>query len=204
MAYKTPESIKECIQSFKKLPGVGERSAMRNILHMLAWSEDDIIQFAHSISKLLHLGQCQKCGVYCAETEKVCSLCESEERKSQKTLCVVESFTDFMAIENSEKFGGVYHILGNVLNPLLGIGPEELKISKLVNRVKEEKIGRVILAINPTVEGEATCSFLYETLNSYCVVERIGFGMPIGGSLEFLDAQTISTALQNRKPMSSI
>ena len=128
-------------------------------------------------------------------------MCSDEFRKKEKLICVIEGFNDYMAIENSGQFEGQYHCLGGVLNPLLGVGPDDLEIESLVRRVKEEKIENIILAINPSLEGQATCAYLNEILSDHSKVERIGFGMPIGGSLEFLDAQTISTAIANKKEM---
>ena len=116
-------------------------------------------------------------------------------------MCIVESVTDLMAIEKSERYQGVYHILGGVLNPLLGIGPAELKIDKIKARIIESNIKNVILAVNPSVEGDATSSYLREILPEDVQVDRIGFGIPMGGSLEYLDSMTIVKALENRKKM---
>jgi recombination protein RecR len=126
-------------------------------------------------------------------------ICQDEFRESQKSLCIVETASDLMAIEKSGNFKGLYHILGGVLNPLLGIGPEELKLDELKHRIVAKEIQEVILAINPSVEGDATCSYLKMILPADVRVERIGFGVPIGGSLEYLDPMTITKALENRK-----
>ncbi len=200
MGYKTPEVIKSAIEAFKKQPGVGERSAMRNVLHVLKWNPAEIKTYADTIARLTELNVCRTCRTFC-DTDQ-CSLCVDEERKNSKILCVVESFTDFLAIERSEKFKGLYFILGGVLNPLLGVGPNDLNFDLLKERINEEGIEHLILAINPSLEGEATCSYLKELLSPHCIVERIGFGVPLGGSLEYLDPQTISTALDNRTLMS--
>ena len=113
-------------------------------------------------------------------------------------MCVVESINDLMAIERSNEYSGIYHVLGGVLNPLLGIGPEQLGIQKIVDRVEQYEIKTVVLAVNPSVEGDATCSYIKQLLKDVHV-DRIGFGVPIGGSLEYLDPLTISKALENRK-----
>jgi len=195
-----PKEIEQTIEKFKLLPGVGEKSAMRNILHLLKLGVDEVIEFSNVLKELANINQCDSCGIY--SEVKECAVCQSESRKNSKVLCVVENFNDFLAIEKGGEFNGLYHCLGGVLNPLLGVGPEDLAISKLTNRVKELNIENIILAINPTLEGQATCSYLREVLGDSCVVERIGFGMPMGGSLEYLDSKTISTAMQNKTRMS--
>ena len=116
-------------------------------------------------------------------------------------MCIVESISDCMAIEKSGQYRGVYHILGGVLNPLLGVGPDELSIDHLMKRIADEEIREIILAINPSVEGDATCSYIRQLVGSTIAVERIGFGIPMGGSLEYLDAMTIGKAIENRKKM---
>ncbi len=128
-----------------------------------------------------------------------CAICEDSSRQSAKVICIVENVSDLMAIEKSGNFKGIYHILGGVLNPLLGVGPDELRMDELRSRIIEKEIEEVILAINPSVEGDATCSYFKTLLPESVRVERIGFGVPIGGSLEYLDPMTITKALENRK-----
>jgi recombination protein RecR len=143
--------------------------------------------------------KCDKCGLYLDGDE--CMICSSEKRQSSSTICVVEGMTDCMAIEASEQYFGLYHILGGVLNPLLGIGPDELGLDRLTDRVKQESIKNVILAVTPSVEGDATCAYIKSELSNDVKVERIGFGIPMGGSFEYLDSLTIMKALENRKRM---
>jgi recombination protein RecR len=193
-----PQAIKELVDSFSKLPGVGGKTALRQSLNILNWRDEDIQSFSKSLKEVSNIKFCSECGIF--SDYDICSICSSEKRKSESSLCVVENFSDMMAIENSNQFKGVYHILGGVLNPLLGVGPEQLKISFLKERVESLDIKTIILAINPSVEGDATCSYIRESLgNDNLNIERIGFGMPMGGSLEYLDPLTISKALENRK-----
>lgn len=131
--------------------------------------------------------------------EQLCNICLNESRQSVGSLCVVENASDLLAIEKSGTFKGVYHILGGVLNPLLGVGPDELKMDDLREKIIKKEIQEIILAINPSVEGDATCSYLKSILPQTVQVDRIGFGVPIGGSLEYLDPMTITKALENRK-----
>lgn len=195
---KLPESIEEVVKSFTKLPGVGEKTAFRQAMSMVGWEREDLDQFSRAVEALSEVGSCEACGVF--SDEKVCSICANEERKSSGVICVVENVGDLLAIEKSSQFKGVYHILGGVLNPLLGIGPQQLRMDTLQKRVKEINAQTIILAVNPSVEGDATCSYIKQILGDVNV-ERIGFGIPMGGSLEYLDSLTISKALENRKQL---
>jgi recombination protein RecR len=192
-----PEVIKNAVSALTKLPGVGEKTAFRMVLNMTHWKADELNLVGSSITSLKGLKLCTQCGMF--SDEDICSICIDEHRISQKTMCIVENATDLMAIEKSGNYNGLYHILGGVLNPLLGIGPEELGMDVLKERIVHNEFINVILAINPSVEGDATCSYLKMILPQGIKIERIGFGVPIGGSLEFLDPMTITKALENRK-----
>ncbi len=195
---KLPESLQDVVKSFAKLPGVGEKTAFRQAMSMIHWEVEDLELFAKSVSALQSIGYCDGCGVF--SDDQYCSVCSSDERKENGVICVVENISDLLAIEKSNQFKGVYHILGGVLNPLLGIGPEQLRLKELAQRVESLETKTVILAVNPSVEGDATCSFIKQSLKGINV-ERIGFGIPMGGSLEYLDSLTISKALENRKQL---
>jgi recombination protein RecR len=199
---ETPQPIQNFVKTFSRLPGLGPKTALRYALYILGKGEADINDFTDAISELKQMRKCLNCFSYNDQEEKdVCSICANEERKNKGLLCVVENFKDLIAIENTSRFEGTFHVLGGVLNPLMGIGPNELAIKELVERVKKESVQQIILALNPSVEGDATCSYLNDLLKDRCQVERIGFGIPMGGSLEYLDNQTILTALENRKTM---
>lgn len=193
-----PSRIQTAIENFAKIPGVGNKTAMRQILQMCNWEKIDLNEFGRSIVELGELKKCEQCGFY--SEESICSICSDNRRVGNRVICVVESISDCLAIEKSETFNGVYHILGGVLNPLMGIGPDELGIDKLIDRIKTN-FDSVILAVNPSVEGDATCSYIKEHIPETINVDRIGFGIPMGGSLEYVDALTISKALENRKKM---
>ena len=192
-----PEVIKNAVEALTKLPGVGEKTAFRMVMSMTHWKTQELSSVGNSLINLKNLKLCSECGMFA--DDELCSICQDGNRQSPKTLCVVENASDLMAIEKSGNFRGLYHILGGVLNPLLGIGPDELKMDELKNRIIEKEIQEVILAINPSVEGDATCSYFKTLLPEAIQVERIGFGVPIGGSLEYLDPMTITKALENRK-----
>ena len=132
---------------------------------------------------------------------EVCAICSDSSRNTSGIICIVETISDCIAIEKSDEYRGMFHILGGVLNPLMGIGPDELNVDKLLARVKTENIEALILAINPSVEGDATCSYLKQVMPTTVKIDRIGFGIPMGGCLEHLDSMTINKALENRKTM---
>jgi recombination protein RecR len=192
-----PEKLLKTVKQFSRLPGVGEKTALRQTLILTKWQKDELVQFAEAINGLSELNHCHKCGMYCDET--LCKICSDQHRSHASVMCVVESVTDCLAIERSGTFKGKFHILFGVLNPLLGIGPDEIHLDKLFDRIKEESIQEIILAINPSVEGDATSSYIRQMIPSGVNVERIGFGIPMGGSLEFVDSLTISKALENRR-----
>lgn len=192
-----PPILIEAISQFGKLPGIGEKTATRQTLFLSNWERDDLLKFGESIKSLAALKHCEDCGLF--SEENLCAVCLSEERKVSGTICVVESITDAMAIERTGHHKGLLHVLGGVLNPLMGVGPEQLSVKKLLERIETYNIEEVILAINPSMEGDATCSYLKMSFPSHLAVERIGFGIPIGGSLEYLDSLTIGMALTNKK-----
>lgn len=192
-----PEVIKNAVEALTRLPGVGEKTAFRMVMSMTNWKGAELESVGNALISLKNLELCQECGMF-SEGE-FCSVCADDSRQDTKVLCVVENASDLMAIEKSGNYRGVYHILGGVLNPLLGVGPDELKMDELRGRIIEKDIQEVILAINPSVEGDATCSYFKTLIPETVRVERIGFGVPIGGSLEYLDPMTITKALENRK-----
>lgn len=196
---KYPLALEKLVKSFSNLPGVGEKTALRQAMHVVKWPYQDIKDFSDALSMLGDISYCKECGVF--SDDEICSICSDSKRDNEASLCVVESITDLMAIENSNQYKGLYHILGGVLNPLLGVGPDQLRINKLHARVIEKNIKTIILAINPSVEGDATCAYIRQIISDDVDIQRIGFGMPMGGSLEFLDPLTISKALENRKSL---
>jgi recombination protein RecR len=194
-----PEKILQAVEQFRKIPGIGEKTALRQSLLLTNWEDADLLQFGQSIKELAELKKCEQCGMFAEGA--ICHICENYSRSGAKIICVVESISDCLAIERGGEFKGLYHILGGVLNPLMGIGPDELKIDRLVTRVSKLGIENLVLALNPSVEGDATCSYIKNSLPENISVDRIGFGIPMGGSLEYLDSMTISKALENRKRM---
>jgi len=194
-----PETLLNVIDQLSKIPGVGDKTATRQTLVLAKWSAEDLVAFGEAMKNLAHLKSCQECGMY--SDSDTCEICSNTDRAHGGSICVVEHVTDCLAIERSGNYHGLYHILGGVLNPLMGIGPDELKIEDFVKRVKRLEVESVILAVNPSVEGDATCSYIKQVLPDTIEVDRIGFGIPMGGSLEYLDTMTIAKALENKKKM---
>jgi recombination protein RecR len=199
-----PNELKALIQSFSHLPSVGQRTGVRYAMNVLQWSKEKRQEFAQRLLELENLQNCEQCGVFISDDINSCQICNDLNRQSLSSLCVVENYQDYLAIERGHHFKGLYHLLGGVLNPMLGIGPEQLKLGSLVERVKTLKIQHVLLALNSSMEGDATSSYLVEVLSPYCEIERIGFGVPMGSHLEYLDSQTILSALENRKKITRI
>ncbi|MDA9793166.1 recombination mediator RecR [Bacteriovoracaceae bacterium] len=191
-----PEKIKSAVNEISRLPGVGRKSALRQVMNILKWERNAVEQFSQNIIELSSIQYCKECNLFCEND--ICTICSNSLRQNS-ALCVVEGITDLIAIENSGTYSGKFFILGGVLNPLAGIGPEDIKIDVLTNIIKTREVRELILAVNPSVEGDATCSFIKSLVDDSVSVERIGFGIPIGGNLEYLDPLTISKALENKR-----
>ena len=194
-----PEKIINVANSFEKLPGIGPKTAMRHALCLADWSGSDVKDFFESIGNIQNLRKCAECGFF--SEDMLCNGCRLENDDREGVMCVVESIIDCLAIDKSRQYRGYYHVLGGTLNPLLNVGPDQLNLKGLTERIVRRKIHNVILALNPSVEGDATCAYIRELLPGGLKVDRIGFGIPIGGSLEYLDPMTISKALENRQAM---
>ena len=190
--------LEKLVQALKRLPGVGEKTATRYAFYVLNASGEeiqDLIRAVKDVKQKLRL--CSTC-FHLTDTDP-CEIC-SDPRRDTTRLLVVETPLDLMAVEKTGNFRGVYHVLHGVLSPLDAIGPHDIRLSELQERVKTGTITEVILALNPTVEGEATATYIGERLKDPSVkVSRIAYGIPIGGSLEYTDPLTLSRALENRK-----
>ena len=196
---KLPEKILNASEMFSKVPGIGEKTALRNVINMTKWTKEELLEFSAAMSDIATINNCEECGAF--SDEELCSICTDVHRKESQQMCVVEGITDCLAIERSGEYRGLYHILGGVLNPLMGVGPDSLRLNKLAERIKEKNITNIILAISPSVEGDVTCNYIKDLLSEDVEVTRIGFGIPMGGNLEYLDSMTISKALENKKRM---
>jgi recombination protein RecR len=192
-----PPSLGNLIDQFSKLPGIGRKSAERLALHILRSPRELAERLAQGLVEVKE--KIRFCSICFNITDSdPCPIC-SDERRANGTLCVVEGPGDQLAVERSGSFSGRYHILQGVLSPLDGIGPEDLRIAELLARIRNENIMEVILAINPTVEGEATVSYITEILREKdLTVTRIALGIPLGGDLKYIDNMTIKRSMDNR------
>jgi recombination protein RecR len=192
-----PQPIADLVKQLSKLPGIGQKSAMRLVLYLLNMQHEDLKSLAQAIGQLQE--RITLCGICHTFTDREsCSIC-ADERRDRHVICVVEGPADLLAIEQTGHYRGLYHVLHGVLSPLDGIGPENLKIDSLIRRVESGGIEEVILATNPTVEGEATANYIQGLLKSGTVsVTRIASGVPVGGDLKFSDPVTVKRALDSR------
>ena len=195
---KELRSLTELIESFSKLPGIGVKSAERMayaVLRMKQEDRDDFVKAIKDVSSNIH--PCPICGLY-TEDEKG-EICANPAR-NHKTICVVSDTKDALAIEKMNSFDGVFHVLGGVVSPSRGIGPDDLNIKELLARVKESEATEVIIATNPTIDGETTALFIAKVLDGVVPnVTRLGYGLPMGSSLDYADALTLSKAFEGRK-----
>jgi recombination protein RecR len=194
------EPLARLINELKHLPGVGQKSAQRLAFHLLRGSREDAEQLARAILDVKDkLGLCRICNNI--SDGEVCQYCQDPHRDS-KLICVVEEPHNILGIETTRQFGGTYHVLHGALSPLRGIGPDQLKLKGLIERISENKVEEVIVATNPTVEGETTAVYLSKLLKPLGVrVSRIAMGIPVGSELEFADEVTVAKALEGRREM---
>jgi recombination protein RecR len=185
------------IEELSKLPGIGKKTAQRLALHILKCQPETVASLVKSIEELkTKLRFCSRC--FNLSEEELCDICKSRKRDKQ-IICVVEEASDVIAIERTHEFNGLYHVLGGVLSPLSGVGPDSLKIQDLLKRFETEEIKEIILALNPDTEGETTALYLAKLLKPLNIrVSRIARGLPIGGDLEFADEATVGRAVLGR------
>lgn len=194
--------IEQAVDAFSQLPGVGKKTALRYVLHLIKQNEGDTVQLSQVIQQLkTDLKFCTKCHNIC-ESE-FCGVCSNPSR-DQSVLCVVQDYRDVMAIENTGLFRGNYHVLGGLISPMDGVGPNNLNIETLVNRVGEGQIKEVILALNATMEGETTSFYIYRKLAPHRVeLSAIARGIAVGDELEYADEATLGKSITNRMPFSA-
>ena len=196
--YASP--IANLIEQFSKLPGIGRKTAQRLAFFVLEMDEVDVDLLSTSIRDAKEkIMLCQNC---CNLTDdKLCSICKST-RRDETIVCVVEGAKDIIAMERSKEFKGLYHVLHGTISPMDNVGPDDLRIKELIARISEGQVEEIIVATNPTVEGEATALYLSKLIKPLDVkVTRIGHGIPVGGDLEYFDEVTLSKAMDNRREM---
>jgi recombination protein RecR len=200
MIQKYPSQLLEkAVQEFSKLPGIGRKTALRLVLYQLRQDAEDVQAFVEAIAKMkLEVHYCQRC--HNISDSDVCPVCADPSRDAS-TVCVVENVQDVMAVENTQQYTGLYHVLGGVISPMDGIGPADLEIESLVKRVEQEDIHEVILALSSTMEGDTTNFYIYRKLAPYDVkLSIIARGIPVGDELEYADEVTLGRSILNRTP----
>ena len=191
--------LEKAVNEFAKLPGIGRKTAMRLVLHLLRQDETTVESFAHALTTLKHeVKYCKVC--HNISDTDVCRLCSNPQRDAS-TICVVENIQDVMAVENTQQFRGLYHVLGGVISPMDGIGPSDLEIESLVKRVEAGGVKEVILALSSTMEGDTTNFYIFRKL-AKCNVKLsiIARGISIGDELEYTDEVTLGRSIVNRTP----
>lgn len=190
-------SIEKLIESFEKLPSIGNKTAARLAFYILNASEEETNEFISNIQNAKkNLKYCSKC--YNISDSEICPICSNKAR-DESVICVVEDVRDVVAMEKTHEFKGVYHVLHGSISPMNGVGPDDIKIKELLARLMDGKVKEVILATNPRVEGEATAMYISKLVKPLGVkVTRIAHGIPVGGDLEYTDEVTLSRALEGR------
>jgi recombination protein RecR len=199
MAYH-PEPVARLIEALQRLPGIGPKTAQRLTFFLLKRPVEEVADLAESLTQLKALiVHCRVC--FNVTEEDPCRICRDPQR-NPRALCVVEEPNDLLAIERTGEFRGRYHVLLGALSPLDGIGPEDLKVRELLSRLEQDSVDEIILATNPSVEGEATALYLGKLLKPFATrITRIARGLPVGGDLEYADEVTLSKALEGRKDL---
>ncbi|MBI4043099.1 MAG: recombination protein RecR [Deltaproteobacteria bacterium] len=189
--------LERLVSCLTRLPGIGRKTAQRLAFHMLRAPKAHARQLAESIVEVIdQVVECSEC--HSLSFTPTCAIC-SDPSRNREILCVVEDVPDLMAIEGAKQFKGMYHVLHGVISPAEGIGPEQLRIDSLLLRIKKYSVKEVILALNPTVEGETTALYLADHLRESAVrATRLAYGIPVGGDLEYIDMMTIGRAMENR------
>lgn len=193
-------AVQDLIDELGRLPGIGPKSAQRIAFHMLEADREDMLRLADAIRTVKdRVRLCSVC--FNVSEDEVCSLCR-DERRDRSQICVVEESQDVMAMERTRAFQGRYHVLGGAINPIAGIGPEQLHVRELLTRLQDEAVQEVILATDPNLEGEATATYLGRLLGATGIrVTRLASGLPVGGDLEYADEVTLGRAFEGRRPI---
>jgi recombination protein RecR len=194
--------LENAVNEFAKLPGIGKKTALRLVLHILKQDTEKAEHFGESITKMRReIRFCQRC--YNVADADICSICANSLRR-QELVCVVENIRDVIAIESTQQYSGTYHILGGIISPLDGIGPDQLHIEALIQRVQKEKTEEIIFALNPNIQGDTTIYYIQKKLQSLPVrITTIARGIAFGGELEYADEMTLARSITNRLPVES-
>lgn len=199
MQGNTSRLLDDAVEQFATLPGIGRKSALRMALHILKQPEENIEKFAGAFLELRrNIKHCSVCNMI-SDTE-ICPIC-SDRRRDSSVICIVESVRDVLSIENTERYNGLYHVLGGIISPMDGIGPADLPIRELQTRIENGGVKEVILALSTSTEGETTSFYLFKKLKNYNIsVSAIARGVGFGDDLEYTDELTLAKSIENRQP----
>ncbi len=191
--------IEDAVAEFSKLPGIGKKTALRLVLHLVNQDEIEVTRFSETFVKMkAEVKFCSQC--HNISDEELCSVCKNSSR-NREVVCVVEGIRDFLAIENTNQYRGLYHVLGGVISPMDGIGPDMLNIDSLLKRIKEGGIAEIIMALSPTIEGDTTIYYLSKKIAPYNInITAIARGISFGGELEYADEMTLGRSIVTRIP----
>jgi recombination protein RecR len=194
--------LENAVNEFAKLPGIGKKTALRLVLHLLKQDSKLVGQFSEVIARMrTEIKFCHRC--FNVADGDICSICSNSMRK-QELICVVENIRDVIAIESTRQFNGTYHVLGGIISPLDGIGPDQLNIESLIHRIEKEKTEELIFALNPNIQGDTTIYYIQKKLKPAPIrITTIARGIAFGGELEYADEMTLARSLQNRLPVES-
>lgn len=194
--------LENAVNEFSRLPGIGKKTALRLVLHLLKQETGTVNQFSDVIAKMRsEIKFCHRC--FNVADGDICSICSNSLRK-QEVICVVESIRDVIAIESTQQFNGIYHVLGGIISPLDGVGPDQLNIESLIHRIEKENTAELIFALNPNIQGDTTIYYIQKKLQGSSVrITTIARGIAFGGELEYADEMTLGRSLQNRLPVES-
>lgn len=194
--------LENAVNEFAKLPGIGKKTALRLVLHLLKTDPEKVENLGEAVIRMRkEIKFCQRC--FNVADADICSICANSMRH-QEIICVVENIRDVIAIESTQQFSGTYHVLGGIISPLDGIGPDQLAIEPLLNRIQKEKTEELIFALNPNIQGDTTIYYIQKKLAGAPIrITTIARGIAFGGELEFADELTLGRSLQNRMPVES-
>lgn len=192
--------LENAVNEFATLPGIGKKTALRLVLHLIRQDENAVLHFSGTIAAMRkEVKFCSRC--HNISDKELCNICSNPMRK-QEMICVVENIRDVIAIESTQQFNGTYHVLNGIISPLDGIGPDQLNIDSLIQRIEHEKTGEIIFALNPNIQGDTTIYYIGRKLKSFPVkITTIARGIAFGGELEYADEMTLAKSITNRIPV---
>ena len=193
--------LENAVAEFAKLPGIGKKTALRLVLHLLKQEVNEVKYFSETIARMREeIKFCSRC--HNISDGNICNVCSNAVGRNQRLICVVENIRDVIAIENTQQFNGTYHVLGGIISPLDGVGPDQLNIESLISRIEKEQTTELLFALNPNIQGDTTIYYIQRKLGPInCTVTTIARGISFGGELEFADEMTLARSITNRLPV---